>query len=222
MLPVQPTPAPEVRAVAPPDRCAAALQLLADAHAQATAAGLPVWEFALELTHLMAAGLTPTDLRWLCLRGWVEHARETTRPASACRTFERVPNLALGGRDCFVIAAAGRAAFAPPNRPWLANGGMQVVPTWDARTGELRWGEAVVKRFRRPARNQTTILAAFEEDGWPPAIDDPLPQRFSVDPKQRLHDAIKCLNRRMAQRVIQFSGDGSGEGVRWRSHWLPI
>lgn len=210
MLSIPALSAPDVGPADLPERCADALQLLANAHAQAVAAGLPVWEFALELAHLLDAGLTPTDLRQLCLRGWVEHARETTRPASGRRTFEPVPNLALDVRDCFVIATAGRVACAPPDRP------RPVVPTWDARRGELRWGEAVVKRFRRSAPNQTTILAAFEEEGWPALIDDPLPGDYSVNPKQRLHDTIKCLNRFMIQRVIHFVGDGSGEGVRWK------
>jgi hypothetical protein len=56
---------------------------------------------------------------------------------------------------------------------------------------------------------------AFEEDGWPPRIDDPLPQKLNQDPKSRLHDTIKCLNRNHRKRLIRFSGDGTGEGVVW-------
>jgi hypothetical protein len=33
----------------------------------------------------------------------------------------------------------------------------------------------VVKEFKLPAPNQETILTAFQEEGWPPRIDDPLP-----------------------------------------------
>ena len=36
------------------------------------------------------------------------------------------------------------------------------------------------------------------------------------DPKQRLHDTIKCLNRRQLNCLIQFGGDGTSEGVIWR------
>ena len=56
---------------------------------------------------------------------------------------------------------------------------------------------------------------AFEEEDWPVRIDDPLPPRSGLDPKRRLHDSIKSLNRHQKSRVLRFCGDGSGEGVRW-------
>lgn len=191
------------------------MQLLADANARALAAGLPVWEFALELSHLLADGLTPTDVRWLCLRGWVLHARETTTPASPRRTFEPVANLTLDRRDCFVIASPERNPGAPGDVPRAGIERAQTVPTWDQSRGELRWGDAVVKRFHRPAPNQTTILAAFHEDGWPPMIDDPLPGSHSVDARQRLHDTVKCLNRNMIVRALSFAKKNNGQSVLW-------
>jgi hypothetical protein len=72
-----------------------------------------------------------------------------------------------------------------------------------------------VKRFRVPALNQELILAAFEEEGWPPHLDDPLPQEANTDPKQRLQDTIKRLNRHQVNRLIHFRGDGSGTGILW-------
>ena len=57
---------------------------------------------------------------------------------------------------------------------------------------------------------------AFEEDGWPARIDDPLPPAKKIDAKQRLHDTIKNLNRNQKQRLIRFMGDGTGQGVRWK------
>ena len=59
------------------------------------------------------------------------------------------------------------------------------------------------------------ILAAFEEEGWPPRIDDPLPPKPDQDPKRRLHDTINSLNRNQQHLLIQFFGDGSGQGIRW-------
>jgi len=76
-------------------------------------------------------------------------------------------------------------------------------------------GEMVVKQFKVPAPNQEVILASFEEEGWPPRIDDPLPPQADQDSKRRLHDTIITLNRHQKNRLIRFSGDGSGEGVRW-------
>ena len=72
-----------------------------------------------------------------------------------------------------------------------------------------------VKRFRWTAANQETILAAFEEEGWPHRIDDPLPPQPDQDSKRRLSDTIKCLNRKQINQLIHFHGDGTGEGVIW-------
>jgi hypothetical protein len=46
-------------------------------------------------------------------------------------------------------------------------------------------------------------------------LDDPLPQTPNIDPKVRLHDTIKHLNRHHLRRGICFRGDGRGWGVRW-------
>ena len=89
------------------------------------------------------------------------------------------------------------------------------VPSWDRDRPELRWGNTVVKRFKVPAPNQELILAAFQEDGWPVRIDDPLPPHPELDPKRRLHDTINSLNRSQKLPLIRFLGDGSGQGVRW-------
>lgn len=89
------------------------------------------------------------------------------------------------------------------------------VPQWDADRRELRFNGAVVKHFKWVAANQQAILCAFEEDGWPPRIDDPLPPQQEQDSKRRLADTIKCLNRKQCYAVIHFRGDGTGEGVIW-------
>jgi hypothetical protein len=91
--------------------------------------------------------------------------------------------------------------------------GKSVMPVWDKKCRELRLGDVVVKRFRWPASNQERILQAFQEEGWPPKIIDPLPPHPSICPKRRLHDAIKCLNRRQIDGLLRFRGDGTGQGV---------
>lgn len=90
-----------------------------------------------------------------------------------------------------------------------------LVPVWDGDRLELRLGQRIVKRFKSPATNQATVLAAFDEEGWPPRIDDPLPPHPDLEPKRRLHDTINSLNRNQKHRLIRFLGDGSGKGVRW-------
>ena len=89
------------------------------------------------------------------------------------------------------------------------------IPHWDHDCRELRFGSYLVKQFKVPAENQELILSAFEEEGWPPHLDDPLPPRPELDSKQRLHDAINRLNRNQKRRLIRFHGDGNGQGLRW-------
>jgi hypothetical protein len=88
-------------------------------------------------------------------------------------------------------------------------------PLWNADLGRLLLGEILVKQFRRFAANQQLILCSFQEEDWPARIDDPLPRLSRIEPKQRLHEAISGLNRRQMNRLLRFSGDGSGEGVKW-------
>ncbi len=102
-----------------------------------------------------------------------------------------------------------------------ANGGIAEVlldqssPKWDVDRQEFYYQSQIVKQFKLPSPNQERILTAFEEEGWPPRIDDPLPRHPDLDPKRRLHDTIKSLNRNQKSRLIRFKGDGKGEGILW-------
>ena len=88
-------------------------------------------------------------------------------------------------------------------------------PQWDAEYRALRVGQCVVKEYRVPAPDQEAILAVFQEEGWPHRIYDPLPPLGDIEPKCRLHDTIKRLNRHHKNRLIRFRGDGTGEAVCW-------
>lgn len=90
-----------------------------------------------------------------------------------------------------------------------------MTPTWDCDRQELRLGHQVVKEFKLRSPNQVTILTAFEEEGWPQKIDDPLSPHGEIDAKQRLRDTIKSLNRNQKCGLIRFRGDGTGQGIRW-------
>jgi hypothetical protein len=89
-------------------------------------------------------------------------------------------------------------------------------PCWHRARRELWLDRVVVKRFRVPARNQEVILSAFEEDGWPAQIDDPLPIKGDLDPHVRLHDAVNRLNRAQTNPLLRFHGNGSGTGISWK------
>jgi len=189
-----------------------------------------VWDFAVEVHSLRGAGLSDSNLRWLLCKGYATHAIETTPARALQRTFRRAGSLVFSDRSCFVLTAAGanfagqlcstpRALGGPRPSPassprpavWSA------VPRWNAECHELRWGAKLVKQFREPARNQELILAAFDEEGWPSHMDDPLPNNSNSDSKERLHDTIKRLNRHQVNRLIQFRGDGSGSGIIWEA-----
>jgi hypothetical protein len=90
-------------------------------------------------------------------------------------------------------------------------------PRWDALTRTLYFGDCIVKRFRRHSPNAELILQAFEEQGWPFRIDDPLPVWRGHSQKRRLHESIQNLNRRLGCRLLIFRGDGSGKGIRWEA-----
>ena len=199
-----------------------ALRLLQEAARTARDVGRDPWDFALELGQLCAAGLGHNDLRRLLCQGYVAAAEETTRPRQSGRAFRPSTNLCLTPHTCFVLAPAGEvllhqlsrnAAPSPPAEPHTA----PTRPRWDPANRTLYWGHLPVKRYSVPAPNQERILSAFEEEGWPPHLDDPLSGAHRQDAKQRLHDTIKNLNRHQLRPLIRFRGDGTGEGVRWEA-----
>jgi hypothetical protein len=90
-------------------------------------------------------------------------------------------------------------------------------PTWVKEEWEIRKGDTLVKKFKREAPNAFRVLDAFQEEGWPSSILDPLPGTVDQgSDQQRRHDTIKSLNKH--QNQIRFSGDGSGERFSWKWH----
>jgi hypothetical protein len=111
-----------------------------------------------------------------------------------------------------VVLANGQ--LAAEDRPGTTH--VALRPSWNDARRELTLDGRLVKQFRVPARNQATILAAFEEEGWPDHIDDPLPMSGDINPPTRLHDAINRLNGCQVHRLLHFSGNGAGTGVCWK------
>ena len=62
-------------------------------------------------------------------------------------------------------------------------------------------------------KTRKRVLNAFQENGWPTQISDPLEIHEKICPKRRLHDTLKCLNRKQLNKLIKFRGDGTGRGV---------
>ncbi len=93
---------------------------------------------------------------------------------------------------------------------------LDLKPAWEARRRELRVGDWLVKKFLVPAENQELVLSAFEEEGWPAYIDDPLPMKSEIVPKRRLHNVICRLNGSQLAPILRFHGNGKGEGIGWQ------
>ncbi len=211
---------------------------LLEVHELARASGRKDSDFAAEITSLTELGISGSVLRWLVCRGYARCLREVTQPGDKERRFEPVDNLALSSQSCFVLSRKGmlfaRAALALGDagaEVMQGNGnsgsaepqGNGLAPSWDARRRELRLSRKLLKRFRVPAPNQEAILAAFQEEGWPNCIDDPLPPKGDLSPQRRLHDTIKALNRKHRQRppLIHFLGNGTGKNVVWELRLVP-
>lgn len=217
------------------------LELLLEARLFAADLDRDLWDFALEIETLRRHGLTHSDLRWLVCKGYLKQSREILCGSGQARTFQQDGTLTFTETSCFILTEAGvdlvkrfaPIALGPLTAPALTNhsAGLHAlyceaapptgpptvdgVPHWDRDRQELRIGRYVVKRFKVPAPNQEVILAVFDEEGWPPRIDDPLPPRADLDSKRRLHDTINSLNRNQKTPLVRFLGDGTGQGVRW-------
>jgi hypothetical protein len=199
------------------------LSLLFEAYRYAQELDRDTWDFAVEIQALRAAGATHSDLRWLVCNDLVEHAGEAIGTGRHRRLFHQTGSLTFTERTCFVLTDRGVRIARPGNGraavldelPARTVTTRTLVPHWDKDRQELRLGGCMIKQFKVPAPNQELILEAFEEDGWPPRIDDPLPRHPSLNAKRRLHETITTLNRHHKHRLVRFLGDGSGEGVRW-------
>lgn len=206
-------------------RFCVALGQCRDALAYAKASNRDAWEYAIEIDSLIHAGLSPSDLRWMVTQGYLQHAIEVTSVEDSQRRFLRARNLAFPPRTCFVLSTEGAMqAFSVHDDEILALVAAKLPaqerlvplqPCWDRESRELILGDRLIKRYRVPSPTQELILGVFQEEGWPSHIVDPLPPDPAVHPKTRVHDAIKCLNRNQRLHLIQFRGDGSGEGILW-------
>lgn len=176
------------------------------------------WQFAVEIERLDALGVSRGALRWLVVKGYAEHAVETTRFNDPLRKFRQGRNLAFSEKSRFVITDAGLALL---DGEWAGakhhrlDSPKSPVPNWDAEGRVLCVKSHIVKQFRVPSPNQESVLSAFQEEGWPQFIHDPLSQNTDQPPKQRLRETIRGLNTNQKNVLLRFRGDGTGERVGW-------
>ncbi len=218
----------------------AGLSLLLEAHVYCERFGRDAWDFAVDIQSLRRAGLTNNTLRWMVCKGWLNHALEVSPGDASTRVFRDSGLLAFDKTTCFVLTESGietatqacqvlsddqplaalpMTQHTQPATVFSERKSVSTCPCWDPELHQLRVGELLIKEYKLPCPNQGTILMAFEEEGWPKRIYDPLPPRPEFDPKTRLRYTIKSLNKNQKNRLIRFTGDGTGEGIRWE--FLP-
>lgn len=204
-----------------PKKFIATFEALSEAAAYSADVDSERWDFAIAIRRLEQLGLHETDLRWLVKKRLVEHKREVTLIGDDGRQFRPTGNLTFTRKSCFVLTDRGIAEASTFDVRNGTAGAVELVPKsgqqpqWDVDSRTLKLNEDIVKRFRWPALNQEAVLCAFQEEGWPTRIDDPLPPHPEQNSKRRLADTIKCLNRKRVAQLIRFRGDGTGEGVLW-------
>jgi hypothetical protein len=92
-------------------------------------------------------------------------------------------------------------------------------PRYDRDRGELSLCGVVVLWLDR-LRDRHLVLCAFEDQGWPPRIVDPL-GGDGHSAENGYSDIVYWLNRPQAPWLIDFSCDGSGHGIGWRLVGIP-
>jgi len=167
-------------------------------------------------------------LFWMLYQGHVEHFRWVADAPYHGSVAASVLTLCLSETSAFALTETG-AAFAVafledalvPREEGVFSAAWdnlvlgRLLPHYRSDRRLFLWGHHVLKHFRQPAQNQELVLCAAEELGWPLWFDDPLPRRGTGNPKVRLHDTIKDLNRRQEPYLIHFMGDGTGTRIGW-------
>jgi hypothetical protein len=208
-----------------------ALRILLQAYDCARGLNRDVWQFAVEIAALNHLGVSLCDLRKLVALGLVAHAVERVERRARGRKFQQKSSLAFVDNSCFVLTEKGELYVrrnpapvpvlqvgsydAKPNSRQHNGHDSALKPHWDPCVRALYLEDLIVKKFKRPAPHQELVITSFHELGWDRRIDDPIPQEKGMDPKDRLHDTIKKLNRGQLNPVIRFYGDGTGRGVCW-------
>ncbi|WDQ16644.1 hypothetical protein [Rhodopirellula sp. P2] len=207
------------------------LQALQEAREYATDLQCSAQEFAISVADAESMGIGTNDLIWMTRKGWVRTfgteefqldvgELDSALPSSGWRHARFV----LGDLGLRLVQGGSELSVAEmPNavEPSSRCSSPASKPSWDPERHELTFQGKLVKRFRWPATNQEVVLSAFQEESWPLRIDDPLPGADDLEPKRRLSDTIKCLNRNQQYSLLRFRGDGTGEGIIWDIDGIP-
>ncbi len=125
------------------------------------------------------------------------------------------------------IARTLLAPSAPPNSPDAHSPRLRSItsnePVWDHAEGDLWFRGQLVRHFRKAVSLQRTLLDAFQKQGSPESLPDPLLQagERGVRFRCRLHDTVKYLNRGQMTPFLQFFLADGGHAVGWKRRKRP-
>jgi hypothetical protein len=88
-------------------------------------------------------------------------------------------------------------------------------PTFEADRGELRVGANLIHCFAPQAKNEILTLAAFQLQGWPRWINDPLGNPPEPGFEKHLHNTVHALNAACKWRFLRFFCDGPRRRIGW-------
>ena len=191
------------------------LLLLAEASDLAADTNCCAHKFAVKIGQLQRAGIHELHLRWLIEKHYIEHLLDTTVFGEHERSIRPTSSEHFSKRSCFLLTQLGRnfadSVLAPKqneqlgtDKPLSLTGAQHALPVWDSNTKCLYFRNRIVKRFHRHSPNQELILSAFQEDGWPERLDDPLPPKGNADRSSRLSKTVYSLNGSLDSRPISF------------------
>ena len=177
----------------------AALELLLGPYEQAEESGVSVWEVAATRPSLNAQGLTDDLLLRLLDQGLVD------------QRLERI-----------VLTARGAAVARGRGDPGQGLSGPHVVgeltvPFYDEDLRTLSYAGRLVKRLRQQADVQEIVLRAFQRQGWPRALKNPLPKGPTIPLETRLHYAIRGLMNAQKDARIRFFRNGTACTICWEA-----
>jgi hypothetical protein len=183
-----------------------------------------VHETTISLSRLRERAIADTILLWMMYQGHVEHLQ----PDETFPTCKRVSSLRFTSTSRFALTPCGMdyangflaGVLLPDSEGDFAEVWDSLLlgcllPGYDKQNRLLLWGRQVLKSFRQPAENQEIVLCSAEELNWPGWFDDPLPRFEGLNPKIRLHNTIKALNRHQTHGLVHFRGDGTGTRIGW-------
>jgi hypothetical protein len=175
----------------------AALGLLMEPYERAEERHVSVWNVAATRQALNSQGLTDDLLLRLLKEDLVD---------------QRLDKVVLTARGAAV--ARGRCDPGQEQSGPHVVGGL-IVPFYDEDLRTLSYEGRLVKKLRQQADVQEIVLRAFQRQGWPRALKDPLPKHPTIAQEARLHGAIRGLMNAQKEARIRFFRNGTRCTICW-------